>query len=157
MGTMTAWQVAVALGAVVAVDLAVTFYCFVHIGRSGRRLDDRWQTQHAALDTVRGALERLVAEADERAAAFERLLGEREERLRRLLLQLAEQEDRLRTAAPVRAPGERGPELAAEVARLAGTGLEAVEIARRLGVDPAQVRVILDLGGSAGSGRQAAA
>jgi len=81
---------------VVLADIAVICFCVFYLSRAGRALDERWNAQRDALEAARGALERLVRDADERATDFERVLGARERSLRGLLFRLAEQEERVR-------------------------------------------------------------
>jgi hypothetical protein len=136
----------VAVAAIVIADLLVIGFCVVYLSRAARTLSHRWQEQRIALETVRGSLERLVGDADARAQEFERLLASREKQLRTLLYQLAEEEERLRGSAPARPGGdlERG------VRRLQERGLGPMEVARELDADPAQVRLLFELGRDAG-------
>ena len=137
---------AYAVAAMVLADIAVICFCIFYFSRAGRTLDDRWNVQRKALEAARGALERLVGEADERARDFDRVLGAREQSLRGLLFRLAEQEERVRRSdTTTETPQKSTRGLAAEIGRLASAGLGPVEVARKLNVEPAQVRVILGL------------
>jgi hypothetical protein len=138
-----------AVAAVVLADLAVIGVCVFYLSRAGQALDERWEKQRHALEGVRGALERLVAEADRRAHDFAQLLGTREQDLRGLLHRLAEQEERVRSSSGIEVSSPAGPGLANEVSRLTAAGLGPVDVARELKVDPAQVRLMLDLYGEA--------
>jgi hypothetical protein len=130
---------------VVLADIAVICFCVFYLSRAGRALDERWNAQRDALEAARGALERLVRDADERATDFERVLGARERSLRGLLFRLAEQEERVRRSdsGPQRSPAS--PATAKEISRLRAAGLGPVEVARELNVEPAQVRLVLGL------------
>jgi hypothetical protein len=130
----------------VLADLAVIGVCVFYLTRAGGALEAQSQKQRLALDAARVALERLVAHADERARDLEQALGARERQLRDLLYRLAEQEDRVREAAgePRETQAAR-PGLAAQAQQLAARGLDALEVARELEIDPAEARVMLDL------------
>jgi hypothetical protein len=130
-------------------DLAVIGLCVLYLMRAGRSLESQWQKQRVVLDGAQVGLERLIEQADERARALEEALGTRERQLRDLLYRLAQQEERVRTPAAVRPPRETAaatqPTLAGQAHRLAAGGMDTVEVARELAVEPAQVRVMLDL------------
>lgn len=137
-------------------DLAVIGLCVLYLVRAGRGLELQWQKQRVTLDGAQVALERLIEQADERARALEGALGTRERQLRDLLYRLAQQEERVRTPLVVAPPTEAAeaaqPTLAAQAHRLAARGLDVVEVARELAVEPAHVRVMLDLYESAQAG-----
>ena len=135
----------VAVATVVLADLLVIGFCVFYLSRAGRVMDQRWQQQRDALDMVRGSLERLVGEADERAREFEQVLGARETQLRKLLHELAQEEERVHGARRTEGGPPTFQGLAQEVDRLAGAGLGPLEVARKLNADPAQVRLIFDL------------
>jgi hypothetical protein len=135
-----------AVALVVLADIAVIGICVFYLARAGRRLDTGWQRQQHALDDSRSALERLIGDADQRAREFERVLGARERALRDLLYRLAEEEERVRRAGDADADAVPST-LTDEVTRLTAAGLGPVDVARELQIDPAQVRLMLDLGG----------
>jgi hypothetical protein len=140
----------IAVAVIVVADLLVIGFCVLYLTRAGERLTRHWTRQREALESVRGALERLVGEAEARAREFEQLLGVREKHLRTLLRELAEGEERVRRAREGRAGGPPPRTTIAEDARrLAATGLGAMEVARTLAADPAEVRLVLELEGQA--------
>jgi len=146
-----------AVAVVVLADIAVICFCMFYLSRAGRTLDDRWNEQRKALEAARGALERLVGDADERARDFDRVLGARERHLRGLLYRLAEQEERVRRSDTGTETGQAAtPGLAAEIGQLTDAGLGPVEVARKLNVEPAQVRLILGLHDQAEKGERLA-
>ncbi len=95
------------------------------VWRSGRDRDLVLEVQRAALEALRADLAQLIGDAEQRGRALEEALGTREQRLRALLADIARSEARPR---PVEEPRER----------LAGA-------ADRLGVDPAEARLVRDL------------
>jgi hypothetical protein len=136
---------------IVLADLFVIGFCVVFFARAGQALERRAADQRDALERVRGALESLVREAEARAREFEQLLGVREKHLRALLQRLAEEEERLRDASPT-PPASPAVTMArpggvrvGDAKRLAEAGLGPVDVARTLGADPAEVRLVLDL------------
>jgi hypothetical protein len=136
---------------IVLADLFVIGFCVVFLARAGQGLERRAADQRQALERVRGALESLVREAETRAREFEQLLGVREKHLRALLQRLVEEEERLRDASPMPAASSAAARLrpggvsAEDAKRLANAGLRPVDVARTLGADPAEVRLVLDL------------
>jgi hypothetical protein len=87
--------------------------------------------QQEALGRLRSDLAELVSAAEQRGHALEESLGGRESRLRGLLARL----ERIEAGAPA---------AEAPVAPAAGIGARA-EMARRLGVDAAEARLLRDL------------
>lgn len=139
---------------VVLADIAVICFCVFYFSRAGHALDERWERQWKVLEGARGALERLVGDADVRARDFDQVLGTRERQLRGLLYRLAEQEERLRRSeASTEPPPPAASRFASEVSRLSVAGLSPVEVAHELKVEPAQVRLVLDLHGQAEGAR----
>lgn len=134
-----------AVSMVVLADIAVICFCVFYLSRAGKALDERWNAQRKTLEAARGALERLVRDADERATDFERVLGARERSLRGLLFRLAEQEERVRRCDTGAETSAANPGTAREISRLRAAGLGPVEVARELNVEPAQVRLVLGL------------
>jgi hypothetical protein len=138
----------IAVAVIVVADLLVIGFCVLYLTRAGDTLTRHWTRQRETLENVRSALERLVGEAEARAREFEQLLGVREKHLRTLLRELAEGEDRVRQAQESRGSGRSArPTLAEDARRLAATGLGAMEVARTLAADPAEVRLVLELEG----------
>jgi len=93
--------------------------------RSGRDRDVALDVQRAALETLRADLAQLIADEEQRGRALEEALGAREQRLRALLADLGRAEPRSRADSEPRG-------------RLAS-------VADRLGVDPAEARLVHDL------------
>ena len=148
----------VAVAVIVLADLLVIGVCVLYLTRAGETFERRWVQQRETLESVRGALAQLIGEADVRAQEFERVPGAREKHLRQLLYELAGEEKRLRRAQPgATAPEPPPAAIAEEVRRLAATGLGAVEVARRLDADPAEVRLMLELQGRVTEGRAGSA
>jgi hypothetical protein len=102
--------------------------------RSGREHDAALGVQRAALEGLRADLAELVLEAEQRTQGLARALDAREERLRALLDDLARAEAR---------PSAVEPQPAAPAAEREADDLR--EAARRLGVDPAEARLLRDL------------
>ena len=134
-----------AVAVVVLADIAVICFCVFYLSRAGRALDERWHAQRDVLEAARGALERLVKDADKRARDFEQVLGARERSLRGLLFRLAEQEERVRRSDGVPERSQATPVTATQISRLTAAGLGPLEVARELNVEPAQVRLVLGL------------
>jgi len=88
--------------------------------RSGREREAALDAQRAVLERLRADVAELVADAEARSRALEATLGAREERLRRLVAESGRLEA-TRAAAPVEAPP-------------------------RLRIDPAEARLLRDLG-----------
>jgi hypothetical protein len=104
------------------------------VWRSGRVRDAALGEQRAALESLRADLSQLVLEAERRAKALDDALASREQRLRALLRDLGAVEGGRRSAP---AAEERHP--------AAGEDSDLGAAARRLGVDPAEARLLRDL------------
>jgi hypothetical protein len=129
--------------------------------RLGRDPAAAWQAREAAFRTVFDDLRALIAQAEGLARDLDDKLAERASELRRLLdesaiearrrrsVQRAEERDRA-NGADDRHAGDGAPDLAARVGRLARAALPVEEIARRLDVSAAEVRLLIGIG--AGSG-----
>ena len=102
--------------------------------RTSRASDAALGEQRAALEALRTDLGELLAEAERRARALEDSLGVREKSLRSLLTDVGRVEARQRAATRL------------TVASPAAAGdTRTVEGGRRLGVDPAEARLLRDL------------
>lgn len=107
-------------------------------GRRTRREEPRTEQ----LARLRAEMARALGEAEERGRDLERALAARERSLRALLRELEARQARAETGPSAsQAPRQA---LAAEVKRLTGAGLGVAEIARRLCLDPAGVRLLQD-------------
>jgi len=146
-----------AITAVILADVGVVFFCIFYFTRAGKAMDDRWMEQRQAFEGARVELGRLVQEAERRSREFQSTLERREKTLRDLLYRLSEQEERVRQAGTSGATEVRDDAgVRDRVGRLAASGNGPLEIARDLKLEPAQVRLIMDMYGPGGGGQQVA-
>ncbi len=118
--------------------------------RLGRDPTAPWQAREAALRTVFDDLRALVAQAEGLARDLDDKLADRATELRALLDESAAEARRRRAARRVeQEPAAAGEttDLAARVARLARAALPVEEIARRLDVSAAEVRLLIGIDG----------
>jgi len=112
--------------------------------RSGRQQDAALGVQRAALESLRADLAELVEDAERRTQSLASTLDAREERLRALLADLDRADGRRSggTKRETAAAAKRPPRAPAVPA----AGAEDVrDLANRLGVDPAEARLLRDL------------
>jgi len=113
------------------------------VRRAGRVRDTARAAQREALETLRGDLATLVADAEERTQALEESLGRREKSLTALLARLERVERRHDAPRPAATPaGGALPELAR---RLGLRGKRSDELPAADIVDPAEARLLRDL------------
>jgi len=126
-----------------AIDISAVAILAWLVLRSGRERDASLGVQRAALETLRAHLAELVADAERRAQALEETLGAREKRLRALLAELGRAEGGARTGAKAERPLERPLERPAAAAARPRSAF--ADLARSLGTDPAEARLLRDL------------
>ena len=103
------------------------------VWRSGRERALQTAEQRAALSSLQGDLAQLVRDAEQRARTLDETLAAREEHLRDLLRQLEAVEAARR---PQAAPAARPTDIDEPASR---------DAALRLGIDPAEARLLRDL------------
>jgi hypothetical protein len=135
-----------------AVDVLTVTLLAVLLWRLGRDPGAAWGEREARLQTIFDELRALVAQSEGLARELDAKLAQREERLQALLgaAERATRGDSV--SAPARdsraGDDDRGDDPAAVAARiesLAAAGTPVEEIARRLGVAPAEVRLVVGL------------
>ena len=125
-----------------AVDLVAIAVLVSLVRRAGRVRDAARAAQREALETLRGDLATLVADAEERTRALEESLGRRERSLSALLTKLERAEKRVDPAPsrPAATPPSGGlPELARRL------GIRGKRGSETPAEDPAEARLLRDL------------
>ena len=123
---------------VTAIDVLLVGGLAAIVLLSGRMRGRALAAQQATLERLRAGLAELVSDAEHRAHDLEGALGAREERLRALLDEIA------RVESAARAPARPQPGRAAKVA-------DDAPPARRTGFDPAEDRLLRELGAAHGA------
>lgn len=128
-----------------ALDLACIALMFGLMRRFGAAAQVDWEAREAKLREIFDGLRVLVAQAEGQARDLDSNLGQHAERLGALLREAEAGRPRGRRAAAAEAGAERP--LADRVLQLAASETPVEEIARRLSLPIADVRVLLGLGG----------
>jgi hypothetical protein len=126
---------------VTAIDVLLVGGLAAIVLLSGRMRSRALAAQRATLERLRAGLAELVSDAEHRAHDLESALGAREERLRALLDEIA------RVESAARAPARPQPGRAAKPAAVA----EDAPPARQTGFDPAEDRLLRELGAAHGA------
>ena len=150
-------------------DVAAVVLLTAVLWRLGRDPGAAWGEREARLQALFDDLRSLVAQSEGLARDLDGKLAGREERLRALVAeaQAAASDGRgsapvtrvaeARAAAPAVDPSASEPaEIATRIEALADAGTPAEEIARRLGVAPAEVRLVIGLKAARAARRRAA-
>jgi hypothetical protein len=127
MDAITAWMAP-------ALDAAIVALLGFLVWRLGADPTRAWRDAEERLRAILGELQGLVGEAEQTARDLDHGLAARAARLETLLAE---------APAAARSGPARGAALEAEVAALAAEGLAAEDVARRLDVGVAEVRLML--------------
>ena len=142
MITLTEWMPV----AGIAVDVLLIVLVGMLLHRLSKDPTAVWKAREARLGEIYEALRLLVAQAEGQARALDADLSARAERLMGLLERSTEREASASVAAPTRsAPEPRRDSVRSQVAQLARSGLDPVEIAHEVNLPLAEVRLLVGL------------
>ncbi len=137
-----------------ALDVAAVALLAAVLWRLRRDPGAAWAEREARLQTIFDDLRTLVAQSEGLARDLDGKLAGREERLKALLAEAESTVGPRATAAPVAAPArparvevreDEPTSTARAIERMIDDGMDADEIARRLGVPIAEVRLVMGL------------